>query len=71
MKIVRNNDGKFPWKYLGKDVKEVIKPLGINLNKFIEICDTFTNKNLFKKNKSGKLLKDQHGNLEKINYDNQ
>ena len=68
--IVRNYDGKFPWTYLGKDIRKILKRLEINLDEFIEICDTFTNKNLFKKDESGKLLKDQHGNLEKINYDN-
>ena len=71
LEIVRMYDGKFPWTYLGKDIRKILKKLEINLDEFINICDTFTNKNLFKKDKSGNLLKDQHGNLEKINYDNQ
>ena len=37
---------------------------------FLDICDKFTNKELFKKDENGILLRDKLGNLEKINYDN-
>ena len=69
--IVMENDGKFPWTYLGKDLSEILKPLDMSVDEFISICDNFTNKSLFKKDSSGNLMKDKQGNLEKINYDNQ
>ena len=70
-KIVMENDGKFPWTYLGKDLSEILKPLDMSVDEFISICDNFTNKSIFKKDSSGNLMKDKQGNLEKINYDNQ
>jgi hypothetical protein len=37
---------------------------------FIRVCDKFTNNKIFRRDASGALLKDRHGNLTKINYDN-
>ena len=70
MDIVKNLDGKFPWTCLGKPLEEILKPLEITVEEFIKICDQFTNKKIFKRDSSGALIKDQHGNLTKINYDN-
>mgnify|MGYP006285970507 FL=1 len=68
--IVRRLDGKFPWTYLGKPLGEILAPLSVSVDEFIEICDRFTNKKIFKRTADGKLLKDREGNLTKINYDN-
>lgn len=68
--IVRKLDGIFPWEYLGKSLREILEPLDINIEEFIKICDEFTNKKIFKKDQSGALVKDNNGNLTKINYDN-
>ena len=70
MFLVKKEDGKFPWRYLGKDLKDILKPMKMSTQEFIKICDRFTNKKLFKKNSSGELMKDEYGNLTKINYDN-
>ncbi len=70
MKIVRLNDGQFPHTYLGKKLESILEPLNISLEEFIEICDSFTNKKIFKRDDLGNLLKDNKGNLTKINYDN-
>jgi len=70
LNIVKKLDGLFPWTYLGKSLQEILKPLDISLDEFIEICDQFTNKKIFKKDSSGNLIKDKKGNLTKINYDN-
>ncbi len=70
LEIVKARDGKFPWTYLGKSLKDILEPLDITKDEFIKICDKFTNKKIFKKDASGALLKDKHGNLEKLNYDN-
>lgn len=70
MEIVRARDGKFPWTYLGKPLKDILEPLDMTVDEFIKLCDKFTNKKIFKKDSSGALLKDKYGNLEKLNYDN-
>jgi N-acetyl sugar amidotransferase len=68
--IVKIRDGKFPWTYLGKPLHDILDPLDMTVEEFIKICDQFTNPAVFKYDTSGKLIKDKHGNLEKINYDN-
>jgi len=70
LEIVRARDGKFPWTYLGKPLKDILDPLDMTVEEFVKICDKFTNKKIFKKDASGALLKDKHGNLEKLNNDN-
>ncbi len=66
--IVQNCDGKFPWTYLGKSIKEILKPLDISLEEFIKICDRFTNKKIFKTDSRGNLVKDKNRNLIKLKY---
>ncbi|MCT2533611.1 N-acetyl sugar amidotransferase [SAR92 clade bacterium H231] len=70
LSIVKRLDGKFPWEYLGKSLEDTLRPLDINVEEFIRICDKFTNKKIFKRNSDGNLLKDLSGNLTKINDDN-
>jgi len=69
--IVRRLDGQFPWQYLGKSLADILDPLDLTVDEFVLICDKFTNKKIFKRDSSGALIKDRHGNLSKINYDNQ
>lgn len=71
LEIVRRHDGKFPWEYLGKRIEGILEPLDLTVDEFIHICDKFTNKKIFKCKADGNLVKDRHGNLTKINYDNQ
>lgn len=68
--MVKRNDGKFPWTYLGKSLADILDPLEMTTEEFMKICDKFTNKKIFLKDSSGALLKDRYGNLTKINYDN-
>jgi N-acetyl sugar amidotransferase len=68
--LVKRHDGKFPWTYLSKPLEEILSPLDIAVDEFISICDRFTNKKLFITDSRGNLVKDKHGNLTKINYDN-
>ncbi|WP_278572821.1 N-acetyl sugar amidotransferase [Fusobacterium ulcerans] len=70
VKIVKILDGKFPWSYLGKPLEEILNEIEMTLEEFINICDKFTNKSLFRCDENGNLIKDKNGNLEKINYDN-
>lgn len=70
IEIVRKRDGKFPWSYLGKPLADILDPIDVTVDEFVKICDKFTNKKVFRRDGSGSLIKDKHGNLEKINYDN-
>lgn len=63
-------EGKFPREYLGKSLVHVLKPLGLGVERFEEICDEHTNFGLFETAKDGSLVRNQDGNLKKTNYDN-
>ena len=63
---VRRLDGKFPWVYLGKPLKDILEPLDMTVDEFVRVCDQFTNKKIFARDAAGKLLKDTHGNLTKL-----
>jgi N-acetyl sugar amidotransferase len=67
---VKRLDGRFPWEYLGKSLADILDPLEISVDEFIRICDDFTNKKIFRRDVAGNLLKDRHGNLTKLNFDN-
>jgi hypothetical protein len=69
--MIMEHDGKYPTSYLGKPLKEILSPLGLSKEEFDLICDRFTNYELFKVDKSGKLLRDSTESLIKVNYDNQ
>lgn len=68
--LVRKHDGRFPSTYLGKPLEQILEPLDLSVEQFIEICDRFTNKKIFLTDARGHLVKDRHGNLTKRNYDN-
>jgi hypothetical protein len=51
-------------------LEQILEPLDMGVDEFTSVCDRFTNKKIFKRDGSGELVKDRHGNLEKINYDN-
>ena len=66
MRLVKQHEGKLPEKFLD----EFLNQWEMSREEFLDICDKFTNKELFKKDENGILLRDKLGNLEKINYDN-
>lgn len=68
--IIRRLDGRFPWSYLGKPLKDILRPLDMTVDEFVSICDRFTNHSLFVTQKDGSLLRDRDGNLTKLSYDN-
>jgi tRNA(Ile)-lysidine synthase TilS/MesJ len=71
IRLVRRHDGRFPWTYLGHPVEEILAQIEMSLEQFVRICDRFTNKKLFACDASGNLIKDELGNLRKVNYDNE
>ncbi len=68
--LILKHDGKFPWTYLGKPLEDILKPLDMTVDEFVQICDRFTNKKIFLTDSKGNLVKDNDGNLTKVNYDN-
>ena len=70
LSMVKRHDGKFPWTYLGVPLEDILEPLEMGVDEFVEICDRFTNNAIFKTDARGNLIKDRHGNLTKNNYDN-
>jgi N-acetyl sugar amidotransferase len=70
IQLVRRHDGSFPWVYLGTPIEEVLDEIDMSVGEFIRVCDRFTNKKLFVCDARGELIKDRHGNLTKVNYDN-
>lgn len=70
LELVKRHDGKFPWTYLGKKIEDILSPLDMPVQEFVDICDRWTNKKLFKCDNQGKLIKDRFGNLQKLHIDN-
>ena len=70
LEIVKLRDGKFPWSYLGKPLPEILEPLDMSIDEFIKVCDRFTNRKIFERDAAGALVRDRHGNLKKLNFDN-
>lgn len=70
LEIIRVRDGGFPWSYLGKPLEDILEPLDMSVEEFVRVCDRFTNKKIFMRDTAGALLKDRHGSLTKLNYDN-
>ena len=68
--ITTRNDGKFPWTCLGVPLEEILDYIDMDLDEFVQICDKWTNKNLFLCDSNGNLVKDRKLNLTKVNYDN-
>ncbi len=70
LEIVRKFDGRFPHEYLGKPLESILKELNLTRKQFDDICDRFTNKDLFSRNTNGDIIRDDDGTPLKINYDN-
>ena len=66
LELVKKHEGKIPEKYLD----EYLNDFELTRDDFFKLVDKFANKELFKKDEDGNLIRDEAGNLEKINYDN-
>ena len=66
LKLVKKHEGKIPEKYL----PDFLNDFKMTKNQFIEICDKFTNKSLFKTDNQNNLIRDDSGNIQKIKFDN-
>jgi N-acetyl sugar amidotransferase len=70
MALVMKNAGRFPDTYLGCPLEEILEEIDMPKDDFIGVCDRYTNKKIFLCDSRGNLVKDRHGNLTKVNYDN-
>ena len=66
LELVKQYEGKIPRKYLN----EFLQDAELTFEEFIKICEKFTDKDLFKKDSDGNLIRDNDGNITKIKYDN-
>ena len=69
VKINQTKSGKFPEEYLGYPLSEILDEINCTRDEFINICDKFTNKNLFLCNNKNELIKDEKFNLIQKNND--
>ncbi len=63
IKININNSGKYPNSYMGFTLNEILSEIDCTEEEFNDICDSFTNKELFKLNNEGNLIKSEDGSL--------
>ena len=63
IKINNEKSGKFPSSYLGVPLKDILNNINCKTEEFEEICDNFTNKELFQCDNNGKLIKKDDGSL--------
>ena len=60
---VKELEGKFPNSYMGKPLEKILDNIELSIEDFKIICEKFTNKKIFKTDQSGKLLRDEKGDL--------
>jgi N-acetyl sugar amidotransferase len=70
IKLARELEGKYPNSYMNKSLEKILFKIGVTKSQFTKICDNFTNKNIFKIDLAGSLIKDNDGSLTKLKYDN-
>jgi len=63
VKINQEKSGRYPETYLGYPLKVILDEINCSQDEFDNICDKFTNKNLFQCNNKGQLIKDETGSL--------
>ena len=66
LELVKQNEGKIPRKYLQK----FLEFANLSMDEFLEICDKFTNKEIFKVDEFGKIIQDSNGEVIKLKFDN-
>ena len=69
LKCITKLERSFPRAYLGRDLVDILAEIDLPLEKFIEICDKFTNRKIFKCKPNGELIKnDDHSPILKERY---
>ena len=61
--LVRRHDGKIPMTYLGRPIADILSEIDMTFEEFLQVCDRFTNKRLFRTDNRGKPVRDRDNNL--------
>ena len=59
--IVSQHDGLFPSQYLDKSLLDIFSTYHISMDEFLEVCDDYTNYDIFMKNGNGELIRRPDG----------
>jgi len=68
--IVTARDGMYPSSYLKKPLSEILSNIGMSIPEFNEICDQFTNREIFATSSNGSVIKDKTGRPLKKSIEN-
>ncbi len=60
-KVIVKLEGNYPASFLGKNLQDILADIGMTQKKFDEICDQYTNYELFEVDKDGELVKNPDG----------
>jgi len=60
LSLVAKRDGMYPHSYLGQPLTEILQKIGLELSDFDDICDQFTNRELFLIAPDGSIKKDNN-----------
>lgn len=63
LNLENDKSGKYPSEYLGYSLGDVLEEINCTQKEFDEICDAFTNKEIFKCDNSGNLIKNKDKSL--------
>ena len=59
--IVSTHDGIFPSQYLDKKLEDILAEYSITMEEFLQVCDDYTNYDLFLQDNQGQLIRRQDG----------
>ena len=61
IKIVSENDGLYPSSYLDKSLEEILDYFEITIDEFNQVCDDYTNYELFELDNNDELIRRADG----------
>lgn len=61
LQLVLHSDGRYPASYLGQSLEVTLREIGMTKPEFDEICDRFTNPDLFMKDSTGSFVRRPDG----------
>jgi N-acetyl sugar amidotransferase len=70
VEVVKRCEGRFPSAYLGQKLETILAEIDVDTEEFTNLCDQYTNRQIFRCDNADKLIKDSTGSLIKTNYDN-
>lgn len=67
LKLIKKYEGKIPKRF----IKNFLDDASLTMDEFIQICDKFTNKKIFKTDEKNNLIRDENGDVIKLKFDNE